>query len=244
MPKQVGEMHTHRNTSVVCVVAGLVVGAGVLSACSGARDTTTAADPGETPLASASPQVPPADMVMPQEAGRYAFTTDSDLDHSYLITMDVPRGWDGSGGNGHVIGKGSGQGISAWGGRNVYADPCAWQGTLADPSVDSAVNDLVAALADQKGRHATAPTNVTLDGYNGKYIELTTPAGIDLAACDEGQFRSWVGRFTEPGQRDMLWIVDVDGEPLVIDAALGKGTTRQDRVERTQIAQSTQIQPL
>ena len=83
-----------------------------------------------------------------------------------------------------------------------------------------------------------------MDGFTGTYLELTTPAGIDLAKCDRGEYRSWAGRYTEPGQRDMLWILDVDGVPLVIDAALGAGTTRQDRAERTKIVESTQIESI
>ena len=79
-------------------------------------------------------------------------------------------------------------------------------------------------------------------------IVIAAPAGIDLADCDGGEFRSWVdwggSRYTEPGQRDMLWILDVDGVPLVIDAALGEGTTRRDRAERTEIVESTRIEPL
>ena len=57
-------------------------------------------------------------------------------------------------------------------------------------------------------------------------MEMTTPAGIDVADCDEGEFRTWIDpmegqRNLEAGQRDLLWIVDVDGTRLVIDSALG-----------------------
>ncbi len=75
-------------------------------------------------------------------------------------------------------------------------------------------------------------------------MELRTPAGIDLADCDNGQFRSWGGRWTNPGQRDMLWILDVDGVPLVIDASLDAGTSAQDQAETTKIAESTKIDPV
>jgi len=241
------EMVTDRKTGMHRAVATLMIAAGALSACSSAADDAPLADSGQTSPSVATPSATPADMgAVPLVPGRYAFTTWSDLDYTHQITMDVPSGWDGSGGNGHVIDKGPGQGISTWGGRNVYADPCAWIGTLLHPPAGSSVGGLVAALAAQKGRHATKPTHVTVDGFTGTYMELTTPAGIDgLAGCDRGQYRSWVGRYTEPGQRDMLWILDVDGSvPLVIDAALGAGSTRQDRAERTQIVESTQIERL
>ncbi len=51
------------------------------------------------------------------------------------------------------------------------------------------------------------------------------PATVDLSTCDLRQFRVYRspdvgGRLLESGQRQLLWIVDVDGVPLVIDATL------------------------
>jgi hypothetical protein len=180
--------------------------------------------------------------------GTYAFSTlDPDFDASYRITMDIPDGYQGFGGYA-VIKLGENQGMSTWVVGNVYADPCHWIGTLLDPPVGSSVDGLVAALASQKGRHASTPTDVTVDGFAGKYMELTVPARINLADCDGGQFRTWLGtdggaRYLEPGQRDLLWIVDVDGVPLVIDVALGAGTSAQDRADRIKIVESVQIDP-
>src|SRR3972149_3081529 len=66
---------------------------------------------------------------------------------------------------------------------------------------------LVAGLASQTGRQASAATDVTLDGFTGKFMELTVPARIDLAGCDDGEFRTWGdpmggARNPEPGQPD------------------------------------------
>lgn len=104
-------------------------------------------------------------------------------------------------------------------------------------------------MTSQKDRHATAATDVTLDGFNGKYMELTTPARIDLAHCDGGEFRTWLDplgghRNLEADQRDLLWIVDVGGTRLVIDSALGPNTTPQDRADRIQMVESTRIEPV
>jgi hypothetical protein len=41
-----------------------------------------------------------------------------------------------------------------------------------------------------------------------------------------------------------LWIVDVDGVPVVIDVALGAGTTAQDRADRIRMVGSIRIDPL
>lgn len=80
-------------------------------------------------------------------------------------------------------------------------------------------------------------------------MELTVPARINLADCHGGEFRTWLDtslegvRYLEPGQRELLWIVDVDGTPLVIDA-LGAGTSAQDRAGLIQIMESVRIDPL
>ncbi len=56
-------------------------------------------------------------------------------------------------------------------------------------------------------------------------MERAVPATVDLSTCDLRQFRVYRspdvgGRLLESGQRQLLWIVDVDGVPLVIDATL------------------------
>jgi hypothetical protein len=175
-------------------------------------------------------------------------TLDPAFDSSYRITMPLLDGYRGQYG-GVVFGTDEGQGISAWLVGNVYAKPCRWVGTLLNPPIDQSVGGLVAGLTNQKRRHATAATDVTLSGFTGKYMELTVPARIDLAKCAYGQFRTWVdptlvgARWLEPGQRDLLWIIDVDGTRLVIDAALGPDTTRKDRADRIEMVESIRIEP-
>ena len=250
--KGVDGMITRRNNGMF--VATLSIVALILAACTSAGDDNTQASGfGQTSTSVPTPDPYKLAMGDPLAPGRYAFDADPDdspgsyafdTDHdSYWITMDIPGGWGGN--EGSVITKGTpGKAISTWAVSNVYADPCAWEGTLLDPLAGLSVDGLVATLAAQKDRHASKPTDVTLDGFSGTYMEVTTPAGIDLANCDEGQFRSWDGRWTDPGQRDMLWIVDVDGVLLVIDAALDAGTSARDRAENTKIAESTQIDPV
>jgi hypothetical protein len=215
----------------IVFVALLMIAAGILAACSSSGDDTPAG-------ATGSSQTP--------DPSLHVFKTDTDFDASYRITMHL---LDGYAGEGVVFGTDGGQGISAWTVRNVYAEPCKWAGTLLDPPIDPSVDGLVAGLTSQKDRHATAPTDVSLSGFTGKYMELTVPARIDLADCHGGEFRTWVDptggpRYLEPGQRDLLWIVDVDGSRLVIDAALGPETTQQDRADRIQMVESIRIDPV
>jgi len=236
--REVREMQAHRQVSTFVALATLLIASGILCACSSAADDAQPAGFGPPSPSVSGPYAAP----MPDgrmEAGTYAFEplAPYDFNASHLITMDVPGGYSG---DDPVIFKGPSQGVSVWGGRNVYADPCAWMGSQLNPPVGSSVRGLAAALVAQKGRQASTPTHVTLDGYSGMYVELTTPA--NLSDCDRGQYRSWLGRYTEPGQQDMLWIINVDGTPLIIDAALGPKLTQVDRAERIQIVESTQIE--
>jgi hypothetical protein len=218
----------------IVFVAILTIAAGVLAACSSAGDDTQAGATGSS--------------TTPDPSSHVFKTFDTNFDAKYRITMNLLDGYSADDPNPVVFGSDGGQGISAWTVRNVYADPCKWAGTLLDPPIDPSVDGLVAGLTSQKDRHATAPSDVSLSGFTGKYMELTTPARIDLADCDGGEFRSWVDwggqRNTEPGQRDLLWIVDVGGTRLVIDSALGPDTTPQDRADRTQMVESIRIEPV
>jgi hypothetical protein len=230
--------------AVVGVLVGLAVVAGAFA---GVR----------TIQAAPIPAVPaPPNPHTPEAASERAtlLTFDPAIDDRYVITMELLDGYRQEGQNPVVFGSDSGQGISAWTVGNVFAKPCHWNNTLLNPPIDSTVDGLVAGLLSQKGRHATTPTDVVLDGYAGKYMEMTVPAGLDVATCDRGagdpEYRTWVDalyegqRNLEAGQRDLLWIIDVDGTRLVIDAALGPQTTKQDRADRIHMVESIHIDPV
>ena len=110
------------------------------------------------------------------------------------------------------------------------------------------VDGLASALAAVPLRNATTPVDVTVDGYTGKYLEWSVPDAIDFATCDkedgEARFQSWTGRWQQgPGQVDRLWILDIDGARLVMDAWYAKETTAVDRAELTQIMDSIRFEP-
>ena len=228
----------------------LLIAAGILAACSSAGDDTQAGTAGTGATSVPSPKASTAPSPGASEPRTYVFKTlDQAFDAKYRITMDLLDGYSADAGNPVVFGSDDGQGISAWIVANVYAEPCRWTGTLLHPPIDPSVGGLVTGLASQSSRHASAATDVTLAGFTGKFMELTVPARIDLADCNDGEFRTWVepsggARYLEPGQRDLLWIVDVDGSRLVIDAALGPETTPQDRTDRIQMVESIRIEPV
>lgn len=160
------------------------------------------------------------------------------------IEITVPEGWYNGGG---WVVRTTGDFVVAvmfWDVDKVYPTPCKWAGKpMVDPGRD--VDGLVSVLADQPLRNATAPTDVVLDGFSGTYLELSVPTDVAFSDCDEGFFESWTGngwasdRYQQaPGQVDRLWILDVDGERLVVDASYVPGATEQDLNELADVVDS------
>ena len=77
----------------------------------------------------------------------------------------------------------------------------------------------------QTATRASEPEPVTIDGHQGLYVELTSPR--DLSNCmDPGL---WDGRgIYVDGQVDRVWILDVDGQRLVVNAAHGPTSSPSD----------------
>ena len=82
------------------------------------------------------------------------------------------------------------------------------------------------------------------NGWQGTSIQLTVPDHINFADCDKGQYRSW-GPDNEarshqgPGQRDLVWAVDLGPyDRLIIDAAWFPGTPTEIKSEIEAILRS------
>jgi hypothetical protein len=130
----------------------------------------------------------------------------------------------------------------------VPADPCKWTTTWPQARSDT-VDELVAALAAQATRNPSVPSDITLDGHEGKSITLHVPDDAAFASCDAGRFctlgdpvRSSTDscdRYAQgPGQIDEMWIVDVEGRPVVVDWAYYAGTPPEDVAELRAIVES------
>jgi hypothetical protein len=145
--------------------------------------------------------------------------------------------------------------VSFWNVDKVYANGCHWLGlSLIDPG--PTVDGLATVLAQRPLRNATAPVAVSLGGSTGEYLAWSVPADIDFSSCDrlpsdtQGFFESWTGlgpatdRYQQaPGQVDQLWILDVAGHRLVIDATYLPGSTGQDRTDLQQVVDSIRFVP-
>jgi hypothetical protein len=172
------------------------------------------------------------------------------------ITVTIPApGWYGEPGSGTLIKNDHGDPpdgaamIGPWYGElYVYGDPCQWSTTRPDAPATT-VDEVVAALTAQASRDASAPVDITVGGYDGKSITLHVPDDAVFSECDQDTFGSWAtaesppsagpDRYHQgPGQIDELWIVDVDGEVMVIDAMYGDETPAEHVAELRAIVDS------
>jgi hypothetical protein len=139
---------------------------------------------------------------------------------------------------------------------NVYTGGCHWQGTPLDPPVGPTVDDLATALVAQGGTGTGAPTDVTIGGYSGKKVELSIPADVDLTTCEKENGFPVFARWSPQGhphggapwtygsgQRNTVYIVDVDGTRQVIDTMYLPGTSAANLAELEQILSSIRFEP-
>ncbi len=197
------------------------------------------------------------------EPGTYFIDPDGDPSTPLRVVYEVPfEGWAMWIGaakfadDGHV-------GVSITTVTNLVQHGCR-DHSWADPPVGPSVDDLAAALADLAPFRVTSPPrDVTAFGYRGKHLELTVPdlpvegEGDDrrFTGCEEGTLKSWVAfvdaaeegdafyGYTGPGYREELWILDVEGTRLMIQAGRSRGSPSEDLTERRAILDSIRIEP-
>ena len=167
------------------------------------------------------------------------------------ISVTVPAsGWFGGVGRGFIIkdnkvGPPDGAGVLVWQGPlYVYGDRCRWATTLPETPATTDLEIVEALIAHTPG--STTALGTTLGGYRGGVIKLEVPDNAVFADCDGGEFRSWVGdpvaddaRYHQgPGQDDYVWVLDVNGTPVVIDLGSFDGTNSATADEMDAIVHS------
>ena len=215
-------------TRNVLTTGGAVLVAAAMFGCSPRESEPTPSAPA-IPSGSASPTADAADAVplsqfsagTPLDPGRYVLPVVDAPSAPLLPVLSVPEGFGALGDASETISVGSpdyGHYVWVWEVNSVSTHPCE-SGAGPQP-VGPSVADLANALATPSLRTATDPVPVTVGGYDGLYVELSVPDDIDVAACPGGVFPMWQGRWQEyPGQVDMVWIVDVEGQRVVFDAS-------------------------
>jgi len=233
VPWRLDTMPTIARVAAAAAIGVLLVG-GALFMFGRPNDSVGVSPPTPSALPSPAPTVQPSPTAtaapvepLPTDgrlnAGRYAMgMADAPID----VQFTVGDGWT-SGGWYINTNRSS---ISWWTVPNVYTDACVAE--LPDSAVGPTVEDLVTALDQQAHTDMSTPIDVVVDGHPGVRVELSpsdnlpescayltfwirpdgTPGrGIDMQA-------DGYGAATEP-----VWVLDVDGERVVIVAASATG---------------------
>jgi len=232
-------MNSHRTPGAVLATLAVAL---LLSACSddpstsdpSAAGTTTATSPSSAGQSTTSPSAT-VDAAGYQrlgetsrvlDPGRWAVTP-AGRHGAPLAVLDVPEGLNGGA---EYVWSNDGWILGYWTVGGIYVDPCTRTGGVFD---HASFPDLWAeALAAQRRTTTSAPAPVTIDGYDGLHLKLTAPQDVELDKCR--QDRLTVFETTVPGDNHWIadagvvehyWLLDVNGQRVVLTGAVVPGTT-------------------
>jgi hypothetical protein len=142
---------------------------------------------------------------------------------------------------------------------NVVQDGCTGH-LAADPPVGPTGDDMATALAALSPFVLSKPpSDVTIDGFRGKHLELTVPDiaiqrsgdGNTFTDCTDGELWSYIGEplsfanhaYSHPGQAEEFWLLDVNGMRVSIVTLRSPGSSEVDLAELRSILDSIDIVP-
>jgi hypothetical protein len=245
--------HTFRALPLLVAVAGLLGACSADSTGSSPADGTSVAEP--TPTSTPSPAQttysPKAGdvQVLPDEpagyavlgAGRYELRVTPSLAYQ----LDVPDDWgvhDGrylNGADGLLFVT-----PAAADDTQVPKNPCTQK---AQRDVGPTVADLATALRRQPVLEVTDPVPVRLGGHRGLSIDVRIPGDTDFDKCVDQSvafFSSGADAWDWPSAyAGQWWILDVDGERVVVQASCDPGSSHECREVLRATVQSITFTP-
>jgi hypothetical protein len=222
--------------------------------------TGTGATP--VPTAQASPSISPSLAPSPNTvslrpfagpdglgmcpAPGFAGCVEDPRDDSIAFTFALPAAWDIRDGSGPWIdanGPPTGAAVFFYRGNWLFSEPCHPVGAEVSPDipVGPSVDDFVTALVDHPSLDVTAPVDITLAGYSGKYLDLRVPD--DISECAEYQPIDLHIYAQGPAHRWHMWVLDVDGVRVVVESNDYAGTPPRRLAEAQAILDSLEITP-
>lgn len=157
-------------------------------------------------------------------------------------SIDVPDGFD-DGASWYVVSRDGNEFLGLWTVGVVYNDPCRL-GKTTYRYPGPSVQNLAHALVAQRSTRTAAPKPVTLDGYRGLYVEIHSPSDLSECVKVADLWGSPGGRgIYNDSQVDRVWILDVDGRRLVVNAAYSAESTAKDIDKLTAMIKSLQFVP-
>lgn len=182
----------------------------------------------------------------PLDLGRYQVNAGLSTD----VTVAVPAGWSAGGDwlvAGPVTDPDNGITIRFYTIPNLAANPLSRAAGNLDPPVGPTVEGLVQAIVAHPAWTATEPTDITIDGRAGRLVTIMIPLDAPLPADGDGEFYLYVSADGGgiygwlPGQTFDLYIVDVDGERLIIDSFHYPGASQADLAAQRAVVESVQF---
>ena len=241
--------------AAAAVLALAVIGVIAIPRGSGVAGLGATSSP--TPVSTPTPSPVPLPSTGALAPGTYLLDAGSDI--PVRLTFTVPAGWSTDGG---FVYKNPAPGeaspppnsvgrllVVTWIVSHVYTDACHWQGTLVPVGT---ADQFATLLANQKGRTATAPTDVVLGGSPAKRVDLTVPATLDLTKCDNGIVRFWPDPGPDEsgglccsavGSTDVVYVLNGAGKTFAVVARHQADTSAGDQAELDAIVASIKIGP-
>ena len=225
------------------------------------RPTPTPGAPNLEPFATPLPTFLP----VPARAGTVRLVPDPFL--PVHISVVLPEAWQRA--TDEMVVKQRGEGpagmsLGVWTVEDVWKFPCRWSGdVVADPALMKTAEGQAEALADYWGQDprmppysnsplapaSLRPRATTFHGYPARYLETLILQGFDFSQCDAGQLVLWGGTDGHvryglgQGELHRIWVVDVNGTVIVIDAATYPETSKADQTELQAMLDSIKIAP-
>jgi hypothetical protein len=190
------------------------------------------------------------------EKGTYFIDPDGDPSTPLKVTYEVDQeswsAWIGAA----SLSEGAQTSLSITTVTNLVTHGCT-DHRPADSAVGPRVDELANALSQLAPFEVTeAPRDVTLLGYQGKYLELTVPdlavSGEQFTDCQNGELHSWFsenldgsfhGYDAGPGRTEQFWILDVEGTRLVLSKTFSERTHVETLIDVANMIASMQIHP-
>jgi hypothetical protein len=246
-------LSTRAALAVAAVIAAIVIGVQLLP-----KQTSTIGGPTPTPLETSnlspaastrpSPSSPVVVVPPPGELaiGRHPLTLEG-----IPMTFEIATaGWSSNGIFGWDKGLGTvpaGAGFIVWGddADGIFSDPCAQEEA---PPVGPSALELATAIGSVPGVElVSGPSEITIDGRSGVEVEVRIP---DTLPCKPNSFYLWYdttipgnARYaTDYGMTIHVWILEVDGHRVQLDAETYAGAKRAIRNEVGAIANSIEFE--
>jgi hypothetical protein len=167
------------------------------------------------------------------------------------VVAVLPPGWevDGAVMSTTTEDEGTPTTVSVWTVGQVYADPCHWDGS--EREVGRSAKALAKALADQPGRGTAEAKKVTVGDRSAEWVTLEVPEDADLAACDDGELRSWPAADEQQarahataGEVDEIYVFQFRKLRVVVDASYFDDISSAELGQLRRIVSSMEFVPV